>query len=67
MSSFRRQGTRTVDGQARLKCGLFYSLILHGKTVHAAVDACLQIPLYRKVAAKAKSLVKKVVKKALGK
>ena len=49
------------------KRALFYSLIQQGKTVHAAVDACLHIPLYRKAAAKAKSLVKKVVKKALGK
>ena len=49
------------------KRALFFSLIQQGKTVYAAVDACLHIPLYRKVAAKAKSLVKKVIKKALGK
>ena len=49
------------------KRALFFSLIQQGKTVHAAVDACLHIPLYCKVAAKAKSLFKKVIKKALGK
>lgn len=49
------------------KRALFFSLIQQGRTVHVAVDACLHIPLYRKVAAKAKSLIKKVIKKAFGK
>ena len=47
------------------KRALFFSSIQQGKTVQAAVETCLYIPLHRRAIAKSKRLVKKAIKGAV--
>ena len=53
--------------KAHPKRSLFFAMISEGKTITDTVDICLQIPFSSKILNTIKRLLKKMVKKVLGK